>query len=281
MKLIGIGDAVVDYYKDQAIIYPGGSVVNVSVAAMRNGAVQSAYMGILGTDEAGDHIVQSMLEEGIDVRRVRRIEGPTGQATVTLNDEGDRIFIGTNKDTRVTSLVSLQFNQEDLAYIQTYDIVHSCISINHGLEKELPKIADKTLSFDFSTKEYWTMKYLEEVCPYLSYAFFSGSDLQLSEIRDLIEYVHRLGVGVVGITRGEKPAIFSENGVSFEQSPTPTQVVDTMGAGDSFIGSFLTNYGKTIDMASSLRKAAEYAAAVCSYYGAFGRGMGLSSRERN
>ncbi|UUZ82028.1 hypothetical protein LJK88_47265 [Paenibacillus sp. P26] len=53
MKLIGIGDAVVDYYKDQGMIYPGGSVVNVAVAARRNGAEQSAYLGILGTDLAG------------------------------------------------------------------------------------------------------------------------------------------------------------------------------------------------------------------------------------
>lgn len=277
MKLIGIGDAVVDYYKDQGMIYPGGSVVNVAVAARRNGAEQSAYLGILGTDLAGDHLIRSMNEEGVDVSRVRRVEGPTGEAMVTLNEEGDRIFIGTNKDTRVTSMVSLTLNPEDVAYIRNYDIVHSCISIHRGFEKELPKIGGKILSFDFSSQDYWTMKDVEEVCPYLSYAFFSGSGMEPSEIGELIDYVHRLGVGVVGVTRGDKPAIFSEHGVSFVQNPSPARVVDTMGAGDSFIGAFLTKYAATKDMARSLQKAADYAAAVCSYYGAFGRGLELPS----
>lgn len=274
MKLLGIGDSVVDYYKDQGKIYPGGSTVNVAVAARRNGAKESSYMGIIGMDQAGNHVLNCLKEEGIDIRRVRRVEGPTGEAVVTLNEEGDRVFIGTNKDRRVQSLVALHFNQDDLDYIHSHDLVHSCISINKGIEQELPKIADQAISFDFSTSAYWTKEYLQQVCPYLSYAFFSGSDLSLSHINDeLIEYVHRLGVGVVGVTRGSYPAIFSENGLRFEQSPISTNVVDTMGAGDSFIASFLTHYHEGRDMQSALGKAAEYASVVCGYYGAFGYGL--------
>jgi len=272
MKLLGIGDSVVDYYKDQGKIYPGGSALNVAVIAKRSGAEQSSYMGILGTDESGNHVMNCMREEGIDYSRIRRVEGPTGEAVVTLNEAGDRIFVGTNKDVRVTSMVALHFNQDDLNYIYYHDLVHTCVSINRGLELELPKIADHTISFDFSSPEYWTKEYLQLVCPYLSYAFFSGSNLSPAYIQELIEYVHTLGVSVVGVTRGEHPAIFSENGKSFEQPPISTSVVDTMGAGDSFIAAFLTNYHRSRDMVSALQAAAKCAAEVCGYYGAFGYG---------
>jgi fructoselysine 6-kinase len=276
MKIIGIGDSVVDYYKDQETIYPGGNVVNVPVYAKRSGAKQASYLGIVGTDCAGDHLLHSLHNEGVDISRVRRVQGPTGEAVVTLNDGGDRVFVGTNKETRVTSLVSLSLNQPDLDYIFTHQLVHAAISINTGLERELPKIADMSIAFDFSSNEYWTKEYLEQVCHYLNYAFFSGSNLSDLEVTDLIEYVDKLGVGVIGVTRGELPAVFSHKGKRFEQKTVSNNIVDTMGAGDSFIASFLTHYHSSLDMKNSLQAAAEFASGVCGYYGAFGYGLKVS-----
>lgn len=273
MKIIGIGDSVVDFYKDQNKIYPGGNVVNAAVFAKRNGAEQASYLGIVGTDPAGDHLLQSLRSEGVDINRVRRVQGPTGEAVVTLNEEGDRIFVGTNKDIRVSSLVSLTLNQEDLEYIYRHELIHAAISINTGIDKELPKLADMPIAFDFSSNEYWTKEYVEQVSPYLTYAFFSGSNLSDLEVTDLIEFVSKKGVGVVGVTRGERPAVIFHKGKSYEQKPVSSQIVDTMGAGDSFIASFLAHYHVTRDMEDSLQKAAEFASEVCGYYGAFGYGL--------
>ncbi|MFP7298615.1 PfkB family carbohydrate kinase [Neobacillus niacini] len=272
MKLIGIGDAVVDYYKDQDVFYPGGSVVNVAVFAKQNGAEEAAYLGIVGLDKEGDHLLDSLKKENVDTSRVRRVLGPTGEAVVTLNEEGDRVFIGTNKDVRVQSLVSIQINELDLAYIQQFDIVHATISLNSGIEEQLGKLAGKEISFDFSSSEYWDMDYVKKVAPYLNYAFFSGSDLTESEITDLIQSVHDLGVEVVGVTRGAEPAIFSKNGQYYLQRPIETDVLDTMGAGDSFIGAFLCHYFEKRNMEAALEQAAKFASKVCQYYGAFGHG---------
>jgi fructoselysine 6-kinase len=201
------------------------------------------------------------------------VVGPTGEAIVTLNEEGDRIFTGTNKEVRVQSLVSIQLNERDLDYIQQFDMVHATISINKGIEEQLVKIHGKEISFDFSSREYWNKEYLERVCPYLQYAFFSGSDFTETEITELIKTVHDLGVEIVGVTRGGEPAIFSKNGQQFIQKPFETEVVDTMGAGDSFIGAFLANYYHQRDIKSALEHAAKFAAKVCGHYGAFGYGQ--------
>jgi len=56
------------------------------------------------------------------------------------------------------------------------------------------------------------------------------------------------------------------------QEPTPTNIKDTMGAGDSFISAFLVRYIKDKDMEEALQFASNMAAKVCRNYGAFGYG---------
>lgn len=51
MKLIAVGDNVVDYYQDQETFYPGGNALNVAVLAKRLGH-ESSYIGIVGNDES-------------------------------------------------------------------------------------------------------------------------------------------------------------------------------------------------------------------------------------
>ncbi|SDE23192.1 Sugar or nucleoside kinase, ribokinase family [Paenibacillus sp. UNCCL117] len=270
MKLIGIGDSVVDYYKDQGNMYPGGNALNAAVFARRSGCEKAAYMGIVGRDVPGAHILDSLEREGLDIGRVRVVDAPSGVATVSLSQEGDRVFIASNKAKRAQSVLALKINADDLDYIAEYDVVHT--SINSDLEHELAKLRGKAISFDFSTRNRWDADYLHQVCPYLTYAFFSGSDMGPSEIDDLFDFVHKLGVRVIGVTRGADPAIFSEGGKVFRQVSLKTEVVDTMGAGDSLIGAFLRHYHESRDLPYALNEATAFASAVCGYYGAFGYG---------
>lgn len=268
MKLIGIGDNVVDYYLDLGQKFPGGNALNVAVLSKRCGMEQCSYMGIVGDDAASRHIVDSLNKEGIDISRMRYVVGPSGEARVSLNEDGDRVFVGSNKG-GVQAALTLRLTDDDLAYIRTHDIVHT--SIYSNLEHELHKMAGVPISFDFSTR--LEPDYLKQVCPYLTYAFFSGSHLSYGQTLELTEFVGSLGVKVVGITRGGSPAIFSENGRIAEQSIVPTQVVDTLGAGDTFIAAFLTHYLESRDLSGALQAAASAAALTCRHYGAFGYGI--------
>ncbi|MFS0724346.1 PfkB family carbohydrate kinase [Paenibacillus sp. 1P07SE] len=270
MKLIAIGDTVVDYYQDQGKIYPGGNALNVAVAAKRSGAESSAFLGITGDDAAAAQVLHSMESEGIDRSRIRRVYGPHGEAVVTLSEDGDRIFVGTNRGHRVSSLLRLQLTDDDLAYISQFDVIHS--SVNSDLEHELARLAQQPLSFDFSIKKRWDDDYLQQLCPYLTYAFFSGSDMSITEIEELTSRVHSLGVKVVGVTRGSEAARFSDEGMLYEQLPLRVDIVDTMGAGDSFIGAFLAAYHGTWNMQTALGHAAIAASKTCKQYGAFGYG---------
>jgi fructoselysine 6-kinase len=270
MKLVGIGDNVVDYYEDQRTIYPGGNALNVSVMSKRNGAQQNGYIGIIGDDEEAKHVLEVLHYEQINIDNIRKMYGPNGKAYVVVDENGDRVFKKTNRDSRVQSKVTMQFTVKDLEYINQYDVIHT--SINSNIEHELHRLNFIPISFDFSTKTKWDKKYLEKVCPFIQYAFFSGSGMNDEEINSLITLVHKFGVEIICITRGGDPAICSNGSGRYLQKTLATEIVDTMGAGDSFIAGFITSYFDTNDVELALKKAAISAAKTCQLFGAFGYG---------
>lgn len=269
MKIIAIGDNVVDCYVDQGVYYPGGNCVNVAVNSKRNGCEKSAYIGVFGNDHKAEHIKWALGQEGVSFNRSRIMVGKSGQPRVNLTSKGDRVFVGGPKDT-VQHLVRLRITPEDLEYITQFDVCHtSCYS---SLELELSNIKERcNISFDFS--DHIEKKYLERVCPYIKYGFFSGTGLNIDEINNLIDTCHLLGTDIVGVTLGSEGALFSNKGKLYRQRIVPIDVLDTMGAGDSFIAGFLTSYIENKDMEIALDYAANCAAKTCTFNGGFGYPM--------
>ncbi len=272
MKIIGVGDNVVDCYLDEKIYYPGGNAVNVAVGCARAGC-EVAYLGVFGDDEEAQHLQDCLHKEGIDTAGCRTVHAPSGHPGVKLTAEGDRVFVGGPQNT-AQHIVRLRLTKEDKEYISGFDICHtSCYS---SIEPELSNLQNCCdVSFDFSSGNTGD-SYLESVCKYIKYAFFSGADWSDAQCRELAEKVHAYGVAVVGITLGSKGAFFSkkENGETkqYKQGIVKANVVDTMGAGDSFIAGFLSCFGRTQNMEEALQFAAERAAKTCEENGGFGYG---------
>lgn len=273
MQLIAVGDNVVDCYLDQGLMYPGGNAVNVAVNCARNGARRVEYLGIFGDDPAAEHLRACLAAEGVAVGRSRRVHAPSGQPQVKLGPGGDRLFVGSVRGT-AQDLFRLHLIQADLDHIAGFDCCHtSCYS---GLEPELRRIAERCpVSFDFSDEG--SEDYVAAVAPHLRFAFFSGSGRSPEAREDLIRRCHAAGVEIVGITLGSEGALFSRNGARFLQPVKPApSLVDTMGAGDSFIAGFLTRFFESEDMAAALDYAAERAALTCGFHGAFGHPLPMA-----
>lgn len=274
MRLIAVGDNVVDYYEDREEMFPGGNAVNVAVFWKRYGADTVSYIGIVGNDEEGDHIVQSLAQEDIDVSRVRKVFGASGEAVVTLDEQGDRKFVGSNKG-GVQTEVKLNFTESELDFISTFALLHT--SVYSYLERELPVLQKYIdLSFDFSTK--YDEEYLKLVCPYIKYGIFSGGDLTHEECEALIARVHQLGTPNIIVTRGSAGSLFSDSKQVYQQGIVETDVVDTLGAGDTFVAIFLKEYVSHGDTQLAMEKGAAAASETCQRFGAFGYGKKRGKR---
>lgn len=265
MKLIAIGDNVADCYVDEGVYFPGGNAVNVAVNCKRNGAEKVNYIGIFGDDEKADYIRTCLEEEGVTVKRSRKVYAHTAQPKVYLKN-GERVFVSGPRDS-CQHLFSINLVREDIEEIQEYDVCHtSCYS---SLEYELPMLHKICkISFDFSDNR--DLKYLQRTCPYLTYAFFSGSDLTEEACEELLKQVHQLGVSVAGITRGSQGAVFYDGKNVYHQRIRAVEALDTMGAGDSFIAGFLTAFEDGSPMEKALDYAAVQAALTCTIRGGFG-----------
>lgn len=265
--LLGIGDNVVDLYKDRGEFYPGGNALNVPVLAKRYGLARAGYIGLIGSDPEGAHVRDSLAREGIWIDRLREAKGANGKATVTLDDKGDRVFLGSNRG-GIRRALTLRMDTDDIAAIEDFGNVHT--SVFSYIEPELAKIRAhaRTLTFDFSTSR--EPEYIASVAPHLTGAFLSGSGLSDSEIDDLIAYVSGFGVTTVGVTRGSDGAFWLADGKRYRQGIKPVEVVDTLGAGDSFLAGYLTGILTGRPVEAALDFAAGCASGTCTYFGAFG-----------
>lgn len=265
VKIIGIGDNVVDKYIHMGTMFPGGNALNIAVLCKRYGA-ETAYLGCLGNDYAGHHIYESLKSEGVDVSKVRILDGENAYARVTLID-GDRTFLKGSKG--VSQNIVLR--KEDYEFISTFQLVHT--SIYSGIEEQLSSIKKENvkISFDFSND--YTEDYLDKTLPFVDYAFFSGSSKSDDEVIKFINQVRAYKTELVLVTRGSNGASLWYKDEYYDQGIVPTEVVDTLGAGDGFISRLLLGILRKEDIKETLYQSAKEAAKVCTYYGAFGYGV--------
>lgn len=277
IKVIGIGDNVVDKYIHTGTMYPGGNALNFSAYAKQLGA-DSAYLGTFGKDKAASHIIKVLTELKIDITRCRQADGENGFARVNLVD-GDRVFLVGNKG-GVQKDNPIILSSEDMEYIKNFDIVHtSCYSYN--MENEIIKIkaAGIPIAYDFSNN--FNSEFIEKVCPNVDFSFFSCSHMNDDEIKKLLKQAHDLGSSFALGTAGSRGAILCDGKDYYIQKPNLVKAIDTLGAGDSFITAFLLNYignyknegiNKKELIEDSLAKGALFASKTCMVNGAFGYG---------
>jgi sugar/nucleoside kinase (ribokinase family) len=262
MRLLGVGDNVVDRYRDLGLMFPGGNALNVAVAAARAGA-RAAYLGVLGTDRAGEVVLAALRAEGLELDRLRIVEGPNAYADVQVV-AGDRVFVGSG-----LGVSRFRLNEADLAYAATFDLVHTgdCSM----LEDQVPALAERApVSFDFSVHR--EPAYVEPLLPHVAIACFSCGDLDDEAALGFLAGVVSRGPRFALATRGAAPALLHDGRRVWRQPVVATKVVDTLGAGDSFIGRFLVGVMSGEDPAASLLAAAHAAAKTCGHHGAFGYG---------
>lgn len=276
IKVLGFGDNVVDKYEHIKTMYPGGNCVNFAVYSKMFGAESSAYMGYFGNDKEAEHVIESLEKAGIETIKCRQLEGENGCARVTLIN-GDRVFLGSNEG-GIRGKVPFILDRFDLEYIKKFDLVHSgnyCFT-----ENELHKIkeAGMYVSFDFSDDS--TEDYFKRIAKDIDFAFcsFDGTEEETKKhLKKIVDY----GAETACASRGADGCILYDGGDYFIQKAVPLEkVVDTMGAGDSLIASYLVSYLSLIKKGTdkkeaakiSLIKAAEFAAGICTIEGAFGYG---------
>ena len=278
IRVIGVGDNVVDKYMHTKTMYPGGNAFNFSAYASMLGA-SSSYMGVFGSDEAAQLVQSTAKELGIDISHCRVEEGENGYAMITLVD-GDRKFLGSNKG-GVAKEKPIHFEEADLEYLNGFSLI--CTSINSHINPELPKLRPLKpyVAYDFSILE--TDEIFDAVCPHIDFAITSCGDASMEEIQRRCERIHQRGCRYVIASRGKNGSVFSDGDHLFTHPAYLVEALDTLGAGDSFLTAFLLSFVEWLEgnhdpselegaVMAAMDAGSKFSAKNCMVHGAFGHG---------
>lgn len=267
VRIVAVGDNVVDCYEGLGQMFPGGNALNVSVFASRAGA-RTAYVGAVGTDAAGRTIRDALIDEGVDVSHLRSLDGGDTAYCIIGHRGGDRVFLESH-----LGVSRFELAVRDLEFIARHDAAH--VSQSSGLDDHVEQLARVArLSYDFSTRHDET--HLDAVSPHCFLASFSGGDLSPDEAAGLAARAGAAGATWVLVTRGSGGALLTHGGITESVEAIPGVVVDTLGAGDAFIARTLVGLVSGEDPKAALADAAVRAAETCTRTGAFGHAAALS-----
>ena len=265
MKVLGVGDNCIDDYVELEKKYPGGNALNVAVYASRYPDVDADYIGIVGTDENGGYMLEQIKENGLDTKHIIVKEGTTAVTKILIRD-GDRVFDDYIEGVQENAVLPY----DKMPDPNEYDLIHFTVW-GFGREhiKKIKETSKPLLSCDFSGQ---LDDPRTEIMPYLDVSFFSGSKL-VDEGGDPEAVVKRLKEktsGLVVMTMGEHGSLVYDGEKLYRGKALPVEVVDTLGAGDSYIASFLVSRLKGETIEESIKEGHLAAKEICKRLGGWG-----------
>lgn len=223
----------------------GGKGANQAVAAGRSGA-DIAFIACTGDDDIGERVRHQLESDRIDVAPVRAVnDQSTGVALIFVNAEGENVIgihAGANaalsveqveaEKTRIAGAQALLMQLESPleSVLAAAKIAHqhqTTVVLNPAPARDLP---DELLSLiDIITPN-------ETEAEKLTGIRVENDDDAAKAARVL----HEKGIGIVMITLGSRGVWVSHDGQGRRVPGFKVQAVDTIAAGDTFNGAFVT-----------------------------------------
>ena len=247
-----------EFLVDQMMLTPGGSsaIVAHNLAALGS---QVGFIARIGDDEFGQIALNHLVTGGVDVSKLRRMTGSTRTGlTVILQRDSWR-----NMVTYAGATLELNFADLDLDYLASSRHFHlSSFYLQRGLQSHVAKLLRRlkasglTISLDTNDdpEDRWeggireALRYVDVFLPNEREARrIAGAD-------DLEIAVAQLAaiVPVVVVKLGAKGAMAQRGPDRFVSPAVGVNVVDAVGAGDSFDAGFLHQYVCGADLSACL-----------------------------
>ena len=251
---------------------PGGSALNSARATnfmLKNQGIAGkvTYFGSVGKDERGDSLTQNLINDGMNANMHIQEDTPTGTCAVIVVDK-DRTLCANLAAACKYSTAHLEAN---MAQLDKAKIIYTTSFFITSNVEALMKVAnyanEKSIPMGFNLSAVFLLMFeLNNVLPCLEYAdyIFANEDeaaefgktqgMEGADLKDIAKVIAKWAKKsatprTVIVTYGAKPVIVAINtpgsdDVQVTEYPlaelTKDQIVDTNGAGDAFVGGFMS-----------------------------------------
>jgi len=271
----------------------GGSPLNVAFGMARMGQ-PVAFLGGISNGELGNRLVDALRAEGVSLDAVHRSDAPTTISLIGVDAKGvpEYAFYGTGAADRTLPLAALQRMPADarLLHVGSYTMVvgetaatqRALIDQVHG---KMVVSYDPNLRLNVEPDLAVWRETLEWMLPRTDVLKLSDEDLGLLypgiDPAAFAADCLGKGAGLVALTRGGKGAFAWHASGVCDVPPVVVDVVDTVGAGDTFQAALLTRLDElgalspdgvrgmaAATLLDAMRFASQAAAITCSRRGA-------------
>ena len=285
IRALSFGEILWDIIQGEAHI--GGAPFNLAAHLVKMGA-KAGIISSLGTDDLGERALAGVKDLGIDPRFITVQDAyPTGTVDVFLDDQGHPDYtIHTD-----TAWDNLSVSEDDLRVItaESWDVF--CFgTLAQRSEKNrqlllsvLTGIDAGHIFYDMNLRQrYYRKDWIERSLDFTT--ILKLNDDEAASVAEMFvmpsikteddqrSFAHALALhhdlDVVILTRGNDGAMAYAGGEVYESSCGDVEVVDTVGAGDSFSAGFLTAYLSGAEVSVATEFASGIADFVVSQRGA-------------
>lgn len=250
-----------DVYEKEHKMYPGGNPVNVAVYLRRLGE-EASYTGVVGDDEYGRTMVHALESKGVDISHVRTEHGSTAITKVELRN-GERIF----GDYIEGVLENFKLSDADLDFLCSHDLVVS--GIWGKIDRDLPKIKARGVPIVFDFSDQPKDPIVDQAIGSVDYAFFASDGGDTPSLREFMKQKQAKGPKCVIVTLGGDGSIAYDGKAFTTSGIVPCTVVDTMGAGDSYIAGFIQGTLQKKPLSECMHMGAANSSVTLGYQGAW------------
>lgn len=257
----------------------GGAPLNVAVRleSMQN---ETSIISKIGNDKKGRKLIDFLRINNVDTTGVQiDSEFKTGKVKVVLDDSGSASYtINHPRAWDKIELTTIAQNLTEDADAFIYGSLASRDEVSRNTLYQLLKIA-KYKVFDVNLrKPHYTAEVLSHLMKEADFIKFN--DDEIYEIADLIGssspsfdqtvlfIAEQTNTKCICVTRGSQGAVLYFDGVFYYNSGYQVVVVDTVGAGDSFLATLINKIMKKADPQDALDYACAIGALVASHEGA-------------
>ncbi|EAR49843.1 putative Fructokinase [Oceanicola granulosus HTCC2516] len=255
--ILACGEALIDMLprttesgEDTYLPAPGGAVFNTAVALGRLGAPASFFSG-LSSDFFGDMLRASLAESGVDTTLAPVSDRPTTLAFVKLvNGQASYLFYDENTAGRMLEEDDLPETDARALFFGGISLmVEPCGSAYEALMRraapDCVTMIDPNIRPQFIRNESAYRARIGRMIAAADIVKVSDDDLRWlegdGEIACLARRMLEQGPKLVLVTRGGDGVTGYTRAHTIDQPAVPTQVVDTVGAGDTFNAGILAS----------------------------------------
>lgn len=243
----------------------GGKGANQSVAVARAGA-SVCHVGRIG--RADQWAVEQMREAGVEVSHVEQIEGASGHAIIQVDDNGENSIILHGGANQSFNRSVLETHLSDATAADWLLLQNECNTIDTAFDIAI----NKGMKIMFNPTP-MTANVAALPLQHCSVLIVNETEAEsLAGSSDPHEILARLASRYPNtrlvMTLGSKGALLQYAGNLIRHDALDVDVVDTTGAGDTFVGYFLASMIAGCDDATCLKRACTAAALSVTQSGA-------------